>query len=53
MKKIGGTYSFKVKNGSGETASWLVDCKNGSGGVKMNSSGIYTRHARQPAVSSY
>lgn len=32
MKKIGGVFAFKVKNGpDGEEATWIVDVKNGKG----------------------
>ena len=37
MKKIKGTYSFKVKNVAGKECVWFVDCKNGSGSVETNS----------------
>lgn len=34
MKKIGGVFAFKVKNGpDGEEATWIVDVKNGKGCV--------------------
>lgn len=34
MKKIGGVFAFKVKDGpSGKEATWFVDVKNGKGCV--------------------
>lgn len=34
MKKIGGVFAFKVKDGpNGQEATWVVDVKNGSGSV--------------------
>lgn len=38
MKKIGGIFAFKVKNGpEGKEATWVVDVKNGKGSVLPNS----------------
>lgn len=38
MKKIGGVFAFKVKDGpGGQEATWVVDVKNGKGCVDMNS----------------
>ncbi|XP_056388192.1 sterol carrier protein 2 isoform X3 [Hyla sarda] len=38
VKKIGGVFAFKVKEGpSGEEATWVVDVKNGKGSVHFNS----------------
>lgn len=38
MKKIGGIFAFKVKNGpNGKEATWVVDVKNGKGSVLPNS----------------
>lgn len=34
MKKIGGVFAFKVKDGpNGQEATWVVDVKNGKGCV--------------------
>lgn len=34
MKKIGGVFAFKVKDGpNGQEATWFVDVKNGKGCV--------------------
>lgn len=34
VKKIGGVFAFKVKDGpGGKTATWVVDVKNGKGSV--------------------
>ena len=38
MKKIGGIFAFKVKDGpGGKEATWVVDVKNGRGSVLPNS----------------
>lgn len=38
VKKIGGIFAFKVKNGpNGKEATWVVDVKNGKGSVLPNS----------------
>lgn len=38
MKKIGGIFAFKVKDGpGGKEATWVVDVKNGKGCVLPNS----------------
>uniref|UniRef100_F6XNE9 Sterol carrier protein 2 n=1 Tax=Monodelphis domestica TaxID=13616 RepID=F6XNE9_MONDO len=38
VKKIGGVFAFKVKNGpGGKEATWVVDVKNGRGSVTVNS----------------
>lgn len=38
MKKIGGIFAFKVKDGpEGKEATWVVDVKNGKGSVLPNS----------------
>ncbi|XP_038622006.1 non-specific lipid-transfer protein [Tachyglossus aculeatus] len=38
VKKIGGIFAFKVKDGpSGKEATWVVDVKNGKGSVAINS----------------
>lgn len=38
VKKIGGIFAFKVKDGpGGKEASWVVDVKNGKGSVEYNS----------------
>lgn len=40
MKKIGGVFAFKVKDGpDGKEATWIVDVKNGNGCVH-NDTGI-------------
>lgn len=43
MKKIGGVFAFKVKDGpNGQEATWFVDVKNGNGFVH-NDMGKKTR----------
>lgn len=43
MKKIGGVFAFKVKDGpNGQEATWFVDVKNGNGCVH-NDTGKTTR----------
>ncbi|KAF3819824.1 hypothetical protein GH733_015333 [Mirounga leonina] len=38
VKKIGGIFAFKVKDGpEGKEATWVVDVKNGKGSVLLNS----------------
>lgn len=38
VKKIGGIFAFKVKDGpGGKEATWIVDVKNGKGSVAVNS----------------
>lgn len=38
MKKIGGVFAFKVKDGpGGKEATWTVDVKNGKGSVSTDS----------------
>lgn len=38
MKKIGGVFAFKVKDGpGGKEATWVVDVKNGKGSVSNDS----------------
>lgn len=38
MKKIGGVFAFKVKDGpGGKEATWTVDVKNGQGSVSADS----------------
>lgn len=38
MKKIGGVFAFKVKDGpGGKEQTWVVDVKNGKGCVDVNS----------------
>ncbi|XP_074688116.1 sterol carrier protein 2 [Strix aluco] len=38
VKKIGGVFAFKVKDGpDGKEATWIVDVKNGKGSVAVNS----------------
>lgn len=50
MKKIGGVFAFKVKDGpNGQEATWLVDVKNGKGCVhndvgKKRDTGNLQRH---------
>lgn len=44
MKKIGGVFAFKVKDGpNGKEATWFVDVKNGKGCVH-NDTGRKTSH---------
>ena len=33
VKKVKGTYLFKIKGADGSTQEWLVDLKNGTGAV--------------------
>ncbi|XP_010117890.1 PREDICTED: non-specific lipid-transfer protein-like, partial [Chlamydotis macqueenii] len=38
VKKIGGIFAFKIKDGpDGKEATWVVDVKNGKGSVAVNS----------------
>ncbi|XP_025909803.1 non-specific lipid-transfer protein [Nothoprocta perdicaria] len=38
VKKIGGVFAFKIKDGpDGKEATWIVDVKNGKGSVDVNS----------------
>jgi len=38
VKKIGGVFAFKIKDGpDGKEATWVVDVKNGKGSVAVNS----------------
>ncbi|XP_067937880.1 sterol carrier protein 2-like [Watersipora subatra] len=37
VKKIRGTYSFKVKNSTGKELVWFVNCKTGSGFIEVGS----------------
>lgn len=40
MKKIGGVFAFKVKDGpDGKEAMWVVDVKNGKGSVDNDTGG--------------
>lgn len=40
VKKIGGVFAFKVKDGpNGQEATWIVDVKNGSGCVHNDAGG--------------
>ncbi len=36
MKKVKGSFLFKVKGDSGETVEWLIDLKSGSGSITRN-----------------
>ena len=41
MKKVGGVFAFKVKDGpDGKEAIWVVDVKNGKGSI-TNDPGTY------------
>lgn len=41
IKKVGGVFAFKVKDGpGGKEATWVVDVKNGKGSV-TNDPGLY------------
>lgn len=41
MKKVGGVFAFKLKDGpGGKEATWIVDVKNGKGSV-TNDPGVY------------
>ena len=39
VKKIKGVFAFKVKGQQGNTITWIVDVKNGSGKVELNGNG--------------
>jgi len=41
VKKVKGTFSFKVKNASGKETGWFVDCKTGSGSVQQAADSEY------------
>lgn len=42
MKKIGGVFAFKVKDGpGGKEATWIVDVKNGNGSVTTDSGTLF------------
>ena len=41
VKKIKGTYSFKVKNTSGKQACWFVNAKEGNGSVSFDDNSMY------------
>lgn len=42
VKKIGGVFAFKIKDGpGGKEATWVVDVKNGKGSVAVNSGQCY------------
>lgn len=42
VKKIGGVFAFKIKDGpGGKEATWVVDVKNGKGSVAINSGQCY------------
>lgn len=42
MKKIGGVFAFKVKDGpGGKEATWTVDVKNGKGSVSTDSGKVF------------
>uniref|UniRef100_A0A4X1WAS6 propanoyl-CoA C-acyltransferase n=1 Tax=Sus scrofa TaxID=9823 RepID=A0A4X1WAS6_PIG len=48
VKKIGGIFAFKVKDGpEGREATWVVDVKNGKGAVLPNS-GLLSRQIESP-----
>jgi len=36
VKKVKGSFLFKVKTGGGETVEWLIDLKTGKGSVTKN-----------------
>ena len=41
VKKVNGVFGFKVSDGpGGKEAFWVVDVKNGKGGVSFNGEGI-------------
>ena len=44
MKKIRGSYLFKVSGDDGTVVEWLVDLKSGSGSV-TKSPGCYSMHS--------
>lgn len=47
VKKIGGVFAFKVKDGpNGQDATWFVDVKNGKGCVH-NDTGTKTQEPRK------
>ena len=44
VKKIGGIFGFKVKDGpDGKEATWIVDVKNGNGCVHNDTGTVVTR----------
>lgn len=49
VKKIGGVFAFKVKDGpGGKEATWTVDVKNGKGSVTTDSGSlIYLFYSKQ------
>ena len=53
VKKIGGVFAFKVKNGpEGKEALWVVDVKNGKGSVS-NDTGAPTHFTRGQGLSQF
>ena len=48
MKKIGGVFCFKVKKGS-DMGVWVVDVKNGNGGVKFGPDGQFSSLVLKPS----
>lgn len=45
VKKIGGVFAFKIKDGpGGKEATWIVDVKNGKGSVAVNAGQCYFCH---------
>lgn len=53
MKKIGGVFAFKVKDGpNGQEAMWFVDVKNGNGCVHNDTGkGTYAAHYSERQVN--
>lgn len=47
VKKIKGIFAFKVKGPQGNTVTWIVDVKNGSGKVELNGKGILIKLQHQ------
>lgn len=53
VKKIGGVFAFKVKDGpNGQEAVWFVDVKNGKGCVH-NDTGKNSQEAGKPSSLIY
>lgn len=49
VKKIGGVFAFKVKDGpGGKEATWTVDVKNGKGSVSTDSGKSSLSHVSPP-----
>lgn len=48
VKKIGGVFAFKVKDGpGGKEATWVVDVKNGNGSLTTDSGTLFWSGCRR------